>query len=704
MMKIKVINSLLIPLIFCTSAALAQSSHQSVNEYHTRGLIDLNKGKTAEAESLFYYSAKEYSWAPSYFELAKIEFDKNTVYSRKKARDYIQKAIWKDPENIEFRMLQAKLMEVFSSSMAFDVYKEILDIEPDNAEALYNLGRISEMRFYEYHNSFMNYESGQALSFNDYAYKDFYKAERFFKKAIKSDPERTEVYLHLSCLYSETGKYENGIPLLNKVIKTDSLDKNAWLFLGYLYYKTLMYDSCQSAYKKALGLMTEDEKKEFRLNTTMMLLGDKEIDKDKIEKIVDDFWNMKDPLYLTEYNERLLEHYSRVAYSNLRFSVVKQNITGWKSDRGEVMVRYGEPENRIRLRPFINAGGKTQIMLKTDLWIYKNKTFGFTDDYWTNNFRFSIPNNEGRYFSQFQFDTYTYINNLRRTDPEEYEPEFKGPVFTLPYTVSQFKDLNNDQNRNTQIYLNYALDISHIPELRNQYMLPHQAGLFVLDGSDKRVGQREQEFTYLGNERELRFSRYEKFWVNSLETEAKPDSVLLAFEVVRDKDGGVSTNHFGFPVKDFDESNLDISDIVLATGIDKQSLSKYPLSRNNIGILPNPTRRFNRTTPIFLYYEVYNLAQDEDHKTSFEQKITLKKLNENSFIEDLFSSIANLISSKHQDEITLTTDYQSFEKNSQVYLQLDMSKYQPGDYAVAVTIIDKLSGSEKSSETLLIWR
>jgi len=704
MMKIKVINTLLIPLIFYTSAVLAQSSHESVNEYHSQGLIDLNEGKTAAAESLFYYSAKEYSWAPSYFELAKIEFEKNTVYSRKKARDYIQKAIWKDPENIEYRMLQANLMEVFSSSMAYDVYEEILAIDPDNAEALYNMGRISEMRFYEYHNSFMNYESGQSISFNDYAYKDFYKAERFFKKTIKSDPGRKEAYLHLGYLYSETGRYENGIPLLNKIIKTDSLDKNVWLFLGYLYYKTLRFDSCQFAYQKALYLMTADEKKEFKLSTTMMLIGDNEIDKDKIDKIVDDFWNMRDPLYLTKYNERLLEHYSRVAYSNLRFSVVKQDITGWKSDRGEVMVRYGEPQNRLRLRPFINAGGKTQIMLKTDLWIYKNKTFGFTDDYWTKNFRFSVPSNDGRYISQFQFDTYKYINYLRRTDPEEYEPEFKGPVFTLPYIVSQFKDLNNDQNRNTQIYLNYALDISHIPELRDQYMLPHQAGLFVLDGSDNKVGQREQEFTYLGNERELRFSRYEKYWVNSIETETKPDSVMLAFEVVRDKDGGVSTNHFRFPVKNFDERNLDISDIVLATGIEKQSLSKYPLNRNNIGILPNPTRTFNRSTDIYLYYEVYNLKQDKEQKTSFEQKITLKKLNENSFIENLFSSIANLFSSGHEDEITLTTDYQSFEKNSQVYLQLDMNKYQPGDYAVTVTINDKLSGSEKSSETLLRWR
>lgn len=702
-MKIKVINSLIITLILYTSASLAQSSCESVNEYHNKGLMELNEGEIAEAESLFYYSAKEFSCAPSYFELAKIEFDKNTVYSRRKAREYIQKAIWKDPENIEFRMLQAKLMEVISSDMGYDVYNDILEIDSGNTDALYNLGRISEERFYEYHNSFMNNESGPALSFNDYAYNYFLRAEDFFKRAIKSDPGRTETYLHLSYLYSETGKYEKGIPLLNKVIQIDSLNKNAWLFLGYLYYKTLRYDHCQHAYKRALDLMSEVEREEFKISTTMMLLGDEEIEQDKIDNIVNNFWNLKDPLFLTKYNERLLEHYSRVAYSNLKFSVVKQNVTGWKSDRGEIMLRYGEPANRIRFRPYINAGGKTKLMLKTDLWVYKNKSFGFTDDYWTNNFRFSTAITYGRYFSQFQFDTYTYVKHLRRSDPEEYEPRFKGPLFSLPYEVFQFKDLSSDENRNTQIYLNYALDLSHNYDFGNRYTVPHQAGLFLLDGTDK-IAEKVEDYTYLGNDRELKLNRYERYWVNSLETEAKPDSLTVAFEIVRDIDGGVSTNHFKVAVKDFDNRNLDMSDIVLAAGIERESLSKYPLIRNNIGILPNPARRFDRGASIFLYYEVYNLGQDEERRTSFEQKISIKKTNENSFIDDVISSVVNLFSSKQDDEVTLTTDYQSLEKNTQVYLQLDMDSYSPGDYIITVNINDKLTGSKTSSETLLKWR
>ncbi len=682
-MKVKFLNTFLTFLFFYVPFLIGQASSGSVAEYHNPELNDLKGGK--------------------WYELAKMEFDKNTVYSRGKARDYIDKAIWQDPGNVEYRMLKAKLMEFFSSSMAYDVYEDIIKIDPVNTEALFNMGRIKEEDFYEYHNSFMKYEEA-SLSYNNYAYEDFIAAEGFFKKAIRTDPHRTDSYVHLSHLYSEAELYEPGIPLLKKAVQIDSLDKNSYLFMGYLYYKTLNFDSSQSAYNKAFSLMTEDERKEFQDTTSFFLMTSGKTEGADADSIVNQFWTHKDPLYLTKYNERLLEHYSRVAYSNLMFSVAKQNVTGWKSDRGEIMVRYGEPERRIRFRPYINAGGRTQMMMKTDVWVYKNRSFGFTDDYWTKNFRFSTPTLNGRYYSQFGPDSYADMQSLRRTDPEEYEPRFKGPVFTIPYSVIQFKDLDNDTDPNTQLYLNYAIDISKDYEYMDRYQVQHQSGLFLFDRSNKIIRQKVDEYTYLEKDKVLRISSSEKYWINSIETEANPDSLSLAFEVVRKRDGGVSTNHFRMLVKNYDKKDLEISDVVLASAIEKKKPDRYALVRDDLGILPNPSRTFTGSTPVFIYYEVYNLEQDADGKTNFEQRLTLKRVNDNSFIENVFSSLVNLFSTRNKDEITLTTDYQSFKKNTPVYLQLDMNNYQPGDYIITVTIDDKLTNKETSSATMLKWR
>jgi GWxTD domain-containing protein len=704
-MKKLIINSFSFILIIFLANTYAQKSYENGSSFYQQGKIALKENNLREAEVLFKHSAYEFSYAPSYFALAEFEYRDNTIQSRTRARKYLQKAIWKEPQNIEYRLFMAELMKYFSSDMAYDVYEEILEINPACVEALFEMGKIKEDEFYEFHKSVRQEELSPALSLNSYAYKDFMTAERFFKKAIKYDPENIEYYLHLSYLYEEIGQMEKGISLLRKVIEIDPQNKNAYLFLGLLCYKTANYDSCQILYKKAMEIMKEDEKEDFKINSAMLLLGDLEEDQKQAGNMLNEFWSMNDPLYLTEYNERILAHYSRVAYSNLKFSVEDQDLIGWQSDRGEIMIRFGEPINRIRFRPYINAGGRTALMLKTDVWLYQGKVFGFTDNYWTNNYRFSAPNYTGRHFSQYKYDTHTYTEYLRRTNPEDYIPEFKGPVFNVPFNTVQFKDLDDDENNSTNLYLNYALDVSDKFEFNDRYKYQHQYGLFLLDNKAGKLKQDVQEVTYLNSNREIISNKYEKFWVGSIMIEAQPDSGMLAFEIIREEDKGVSTNHFGFNIKSFSKSDFCISDILLAADVRKPSSLEGAIIRRNLELLPNPTHSFTAGNNIFIYYEAYNLEQNYESKTRFEQSITIKKIKESSVVDDIFSSISGLFGSdSKKDQITLTTDYQSFEKNTQVYMQIDMSAYDPGDYVVTVTVEDKLAGKESSAETIMRWR
>ncbi|MCK7529462.1 MAG: GWxTD domain-containing protein [Ignavibacteriales bacterium] len=85
-------------------------------------------------------------------------------------------------------------------------------------------------------------------------------------------------------------------------------------------------DSAYFAYERAINMMDQNEK-EFKYLSASFLTENKIIEsavhnyKPEEDKAVDNFWKISDPLFLTKYNERLLEHYSRVSYSNLKFSV-----------------------------------------------------------------------------------------------------------------------------------------------------------------------------------------------------------------------------------------------------------------------------------------------------------------------------------------------------------------------------------------------
>jgi GWxTD domain-containing protein len=681
------------------------------NSYHQQGLEAIENGDTKEAEKLFRLSVEEYSYGPSNFELAKIYKSINTIKSRTKARKFIQKAIWKQPDIIEYRLLLADLMEYFSSNMAYDVYEDILQIDSKCITALYNLGRIKEMDFYEYNKSVKKFDADPFLSLQSYALEDFTKAEDFFSRVITYDSLHIDSYLHLSYLYEEVGEPEKGIPLLQKVISLEPSNKQAYVYLGLLYYKASEIESCYSAYQTALDLMSAEEKKDFKFNSAELLFGTKlqpklgELTDYELSETIIDFWNLSDPLYLTAYNERLLEHYSRVAYSNLRFSVPKLGVTGWNSDRGEIVVRYGEPLKRIRYRPHINAGGRTQLMLKTDLWIYKDKVLAFVDEFQSGNFRFSTPSPGSRHRSQFAGDTDFFVGDLRRIDPESYKPKFEGPVFYIPFNIVQLKNIDNENNNSTQLYLNYALDSSNLLNSEKRYPLAHKYGLFFLGNQTDLQRKRINSINEIAPGRNLKLDLNTEILINSIMLEAEPDTGQLAFEIIMKQDNAVSTNHFDFKIKEFKVDELDISDIILAARIDKSSSDFTSIKRKDMSILPNPLQIFTNTNDVFLYYEVYNLTMDDNNSTNFEQNIIITKPTEETGIDNVINSVLGFFGiGDEDDKVTLTTNYQSFNKDTQVYLQLDMGNYEKGNYIVRIIIEDKLSDKTVSEETVLRWR
>jgi GWxTD domain-containing protein len=61
-----------------------------------------------------------------------------------------------------------------------------------------------------------------------------------------------------------------------------------------------------------------------------------------------EFWDKRDPTPQTARNERMEEYYYRIDYANRRFTSMRD---GWRTDRGHVMVLFGEPES-IESHPF----------------------------------------------------------------------------------------------------------------------------------------------------------------------------------------------------------------------------------------------------------------------------------------------------------------------------------------------------------------
>ena len=96
------------------------------------------------------------------------------------------------------------------------------------------------------------------------------------------------------------------------------------------------------------------------------------------------FWNERDPSPGTNRNERMEEYYFRVAYANERYS--RFHDRGWNTDRGEIFIRFGEPEY-VEDHPF-NYGTRPY-----QIWNYygQGRRFIFVDESGMGDFRLLIP-------------------------------------------------------------------------------------------------------------------------------------------------------------------------------------------------------------------------------------------------------------------------------------------------------------------------
>lgn len=68
-----------------------------------------------------------------------------------------------------------------------------------------------------------------------------------------------------------------------------------------------------------------------------------------------DFWKKTDPVPITPDNEALVEYFRRVQAANARYR--EGSLPGWLTDRGEVFITLGDPDEVVDMSSDLNRGG-----------------------------------------------------------------------------------------------------------------------------------------------------------------------------------------------------------------------------------------------------------------------------------------------------------------------------------------------------------
>jgi GWxTD domain-containing protein len=153
--------------------------------------------------------------------------------------------------------------------------------------------------------------------------------------------------------------WERALQVANRIKAHFPNDYRANLYLGLVHHEMGKDSLAAQAFAWAMAELPPDMADAME-DIRPLLRDDQKQAYDQIDstgqfEVRVAFWNSVDPMYLTTWNERRLEHWSRVTAANLMFSEPSTGELGCKTFAGQMWIRYGRP---LHMRELMNPGAR----------------------------------------------------------------------------------------------------------------------------------------------------------------------------------------------------------------------------------------------------------------------------------------------------------------------------------------------------------
>lgn len=211
------------------------------------------------------------------------------------AAPYLEKAAHGDPQNIPIRLTLAhSLLWSKQYSKVLDVYKEILALDPDSAEADMLAGEaLDEMK--DSPGAIQMFRKAIAAKPNEpnahfglgyllWSQKEYPEAIKEFQAELANDPDHAESMLYAGDAYIQTNQYPDAAPLLEKAVKLDPSLGLAHLDLGIIAANDGRNEDALREFLAAEKLIPDDVNVHWRLGRLYRVMGKKEEARAELDK------------------------------------------------------------------------------------------------------------------------------------------------------------------------------------------------------------------------------------------------------------------------------------------------------------------------------------------------------------------------------------------------------------------------------------
>ncbi|MEQ1690103.1 MAG: GWxTD domain-containing protein [Gemmatimonas sp.] len=203
---------------------------------------------------------------------------------------------------------------------------------------------------------------------------DRQEAEEYFRRALSAVPTHAQTAVALMGLLYDQHRYDEMRRIATPFAALDSAPPRVMLANGLAAYKLGQLAPANTMFERALAGFSPAERAELthlgritRKGDSVRIDGLNAEDRARTDSA---FWEAADPMLSTPQNEARLEFLARMAYADLRFTDSDTRQVGWRTDRGLIIARYGEPPVIATFAPTSDADAKDAVGRVITVWYY----------------------------------------------------------------------------------------------------------------------------------------------------------------------------------------------------------------------------------------------------------------------------------------------------------------------------------------------
>ena len=698
------------------------------------GNLYLNAGEIEKADNAFRKGIRYAGSAEAYIGVGRVFMARGPTRARQ-GLPYFRMARAKDPKSIDAELYLARAKVMLRDLDAEDAFRRVIEMAPDYAPVYLELAD-----WYVNNNYEMYYGEIRLL----------------YEKYLRLRPDDVDALYGLAVSYTEEQNYRSVVGIGEMALARNPGEARLLALLAQAYAGMGDPDRALALFAQYFDAIPAEERvlyKDLKLVARPEELKVYEsLSEDERAAFLTTFWRKRDLTLISGGLAREAEHYRRVWFARTHFA---KAVEPWDR-RGEVYIRYGEPDYRSRSHApnalpsaeaeavkerlalgfegyFIESGDMTaesffggvddedelaigdydfiepaypvtfnERSMPWESWVYTQVgggvEFVFVDEFLNGKWQFP-PLPDGTRMSGERLSALlrshpgVVLNDVVASTPEYFDLPPGIEPLEFYYDVARFRG----EEGKTGVEVYYGVPTLEVGiENENGHV---RRSVVISDDEGEEVFRTRDDLHFGGiDSRQLKKGT---FVPDVAYLEVPPGTYRMAVHLA-----DVNSGKWGVYVQDLEaptfSDSLAMSDLELAWAIGDEGAFHDKYRKGDVWVMPMPSRSFVNNRSVFVYYEVYNLQRDEFGQTRYKVSYTIQQdVRSGSSIFGLLSGgFKRLMARGRKPQVAVSYEHVGRDVWEPIHLELDSKKMILGLNQVEVEVTDLSSGQSVKREAI----